>query len=62
MKLCDLFYDLFAQSRTLNEPKTLTVCLYIRVLYPPSALEQKLILVICPNVFGKFHVYLKIRL
>jgi hypothetical protein len=61
MQLCDMFYDLFAQS-TLNEPKTLTVCLYICLLYPPPALEQKLILIICPKVFGKFHVYLKIRL
>jgi len=60
MKLCDMFYDLFAQS-TLNERKTLTVCLKIRMLYPPPALEQKLMQVICPNVFGKFHLYLKIR-
>lgn len=61
IKFCDMFYDLFAQS-TLNEPKILTVYLYIHVLYPPPTLVQKLILVICPKVLGKFHVVLKIRL
>lgn len=56
-----MFYDLFAQS-SLNEPKILNVCLCIRILDPPPALEQKLILVICPKVFGKIHMDLKIKL
>jgi len=61
MKLCDTFYDLFAQSM-LKERKILTACLYIHVLYPPPALEQNLIPLICPKVFSKFRVYLMIRL
>lgn len=56
-----MFYDLIAQS-TLNEPKILTLWLYIHILCPPPALEQKLMPVMCPKVFGKFHVDLKIRL